>query len=964
MVERVIKKSLACRQDLLLGNGVVNQVRSGQTVQVDKIALSWSCATFSDLLALNTVEITHATVNCDGVISNWGWNGANWYCATIDSTLVGNFTDGFTYTESGQVGCTNSAIYAWTGPLPHVVVAGTDPALDSAYTDKSKASASNSALYFQDLADMVQTAKISYLGSVLHTKMHNNKSKKGSASYIIMTLADYNTTPDGELVVAQNRWVGSDYLLDCGLVAKRIQHGEDIDPYQFGYIGIGVIYNGPTVVPTPDPTQDESPVINKIGEYIKRGSPLDYGPGGSGNELLQKGAYRVSFPTRSVCNISEPMFNFPLYTDVAFNGTQVRPLSPFMVFNRRSNQANVSQCEINFYVFNTPEQIYEAAMLGNYAIGVGYLFIEGSVDPGFILDQFSTYSQIDVRQAWLGFDVSEWGIIFGDKFEKCNDYDSLSWGFHLDTSFDRISTTNVFDRCWKRALTRDVVQHNGFVYSALQHMSSTAPVEPGVTTGWEDYWQISKTSPTAFTTPTTQAAWVSGKFYRGMGKGYYLRNCSTTVMSNCAMDGGSDVVPGDVITTAGVTTHIDTFHLERHNKVKEGNASILVESGSMQIGTLYSAETRVQTGSRSTVKRNGVKYECIKSHTSSALTEPMVGANWRLYWTQVGASLGTSPDWALSTAYKSGNAVLLGATDGRRLRFDCVEEKGTANYGGKLIYVDGEKFAANAVITGEGIPSDSTINMAKQMSLKGFIDPIVEPIQIYNTTSATQWRPSLEDNGRLYSITIDNVTGAGCSVYIDGTLPQGSKFGFYVSNTASGVANQSGPIQLIAENGAFFVGPTSVQNGAIWVQKIGTATDGSANSWRTWIEGESSMSLPQLAPDLNLLSAMEGSEPIKYLTGINISSALTTALNITGKGQIEHLRITAATSTTNNLTVKLTVDEVVIWNSIVSKSDTTLYPLGFSNSSNPYMFNSSLKLELYQPSNTNASIRYASRPIK
>lgn len=95
-------------------------------------------------------------------------------------------------------------------------------------------------------------------------------------------------------------------------------------------------------------------------------------------------------------------------------------------------------------------------------------------------------------------------------------------------------------------------------------MAATSPVEPGVTAGWENYWQVGKTSPTDFETPTTQAAWVSGKFYRGMGKGYYLNNASTTVMHNCAMDGGSDVFAGDVLTTAGVTTHIDTFHLERH----------------------------------------------------------------------------------------------------------------------------------------------------------------------------------------------------------------------------------------------------------------------------------------------------------------------------------------------------------------------------------------------------------------
>ena len=118
----------------------------------------WACATHAELLTLDTAQFTQATVNCQGVISNWGWNGINWYCAAIDAALIGSFQDGFTYTESGQVGCTDSAIYAWTGALPHVVIAGTDPALDSTYRDKSKASASSSALYFADVATMIQDA--------------------------------------------------------------------------------------------------------------------------------------------------------------------------------------------------------------------------------------------------------------------------------------------------------------------------------------------------------------------------------------------------------------------------------------------------------------------------------------------------------------------------------------------------------------------------------------------------------------------------------------------------------------------------------------------------------------------------------------------------------------------------------------------------------------------------------------
>ena len=894
------------------------------------------------------------------------------YAAEGLNLVDGSFEEGGELLAASDVIITASgAGYSWGGTFPKTI-----PPLSSPETTGGigvnawrLCVIQNRGSYHDSVAEMISTVELTKEGFVIHTKMHNDKSKHGSASYVVMTLDDYGSTPDGEFITAQNRWVGSDYLLACGLVAKRIQHGKDIDPYEFGYIGIGVTYNGPTVAPTPDPTQDESPVLAKIGEYIKRGSPLDYGPSGSGTEFLQKGRYDINFPARSVCNISETVFDWPQYTNVYWNGTEVRPLSPIRAFNRRSNQVKMSQCAINFETFNTPEQIFTAAKAGQRATGIGYLFIpDGSPDPGYILDQFCTYEHIDVRGAWRGFDVSEYGIMFGDRFEKCNDYDSLEWGFRLYASSSRIATTNVFERCWKRALTRDAVQHAGKVYRALQHMAATSPVEPGVTAGWEDYWQVGKTSPTALETPTTQAAWVSGKFYRGMGKGYYLYNASTTVMHNCAMDGGSDVFAGDVLTTAGVTTHIDTFHLERHIKVKEESPSILAASGSISIGTLYSAETRVQTGSRSVVKWNGVRYECIKSHTAAANTEPKVGRQWRLYWKQVSTNVTGLTDWSLTTSYKSGNAVFVGGTNARRCRFDCVEEKGTVNYGGKLIYIDAKNFSSNAVITGEGIPGDAVINMAKQISLKGFVDPIVEPTLIYSTTSSGQWRPSLEDNGQLYAITIDSVVGAGCDVYIDGTMPRGTKFGFYVSNTASGVSNPSGPIRLVGENGAFFVGPTEIKNGAIWVQKIGTATDGTENSWRTWTEGASDMGLPQLAPDLTYPKSKTHAATLTRQITATIGTTPVTVLSVSGKCLLSCLYLSGL-STSGTLTVELVVDGVTIWNTSFANTYSQMNLLGgidYSNLGdfNGYIVGSTLTLRLTQTASSSVTCNFLVRPIK
>ena len=75
---RVISKSLAGRQDILFGNGQVTQTRAGGSYHISKVSMVWACATHAELLTLDTAQFTQATVNCQGVISNWGWNGINW----------------------------------------------------------------------------------------------------------------------------------------------------------------------------------------------------------------------------------------------------------------------------------------------------------------------------------------------------------------------------------------------------------------------------------------------------------------------------------------------------------------------------------------------------------------------------------------------------------------------------------------------------------------------------------------------------------------------------------------------------------------------------------------------------------------------------------------------------------------------------------------------------------------------
>ena len=137
MAQRVVEKSLAGRQDILFGKGQVTQTRAGGSYPINKVSVAWACATFEELLTLDTNQFEEATVNYNGAVTHWGWNGINWFCQETGFVLIGQFSQGFTYTAANQVGCTDTDIYSWAGALPKVVAAETNPGTDVNYVSKS-----------------------------------------------------------------------------------------------------------------------------------------------------------------------------------------------------------------------------------------------------------------------------------------------------------------------------------------------------------------------------------------------------------------------------------------------------------------------------------------------------------------------------------------------------------------------------------------------------------------------------------------------------------------------------------------------------------------------------------------------------------------------------------------------------------------------------------------------------------
>ena len=124
-----------------------------------------------------------------------------------------------------------------------------------------------------------------------------------------------------------------------------------------------------------------------------------------------------------------------------------------------------------------------------------------------------------------------------------------------------------------------------------------------------------------------------------------------------------------------------------------------------------------------------------------------------------------------------------------------------------------------------------------------------------------------------------------------------------------------------------------------------------------------------LAPDLTFPSSINAEAGVVSATGIDASSGLTEILSVTGKFIVDYMYLSALTA--ENLTVKLTVDGVVVWNSTFT-SGTELALLGGHNgislghgpsSSASILCNSSLVLEVQTATDTSISFSYLARPI-
>ena len=130
--------------------------------------------------------------------------------------------------------------------------------------------------------------------------------------------------------------------------------------------------------------------------------------------------------------------------------------------------------------------------------------------------------------------------------------------------------------------------------------------------------------------------------------------------------------------------------------------------------------------------------------------------------------------------------------------------------------------------------------------------------------------------------------------------------------------------------------------------------------------GRDSGSVPQLAPDLTYPSAKDNVSNSKVITGIDGSSGLVTALSLSGRWAISTLVI--ANQLNEDITIKLTVDNVIIWNAILDNSAGNNYLLGNTATAGLYtdtsiQCNDSFLLEVQTTTDTDISLIYVARPI-
>ena len=113
--------------------------------------------------------------------------------------------------------------------------------------------------------------------------------------------------------------------------------------------------------------------------------------------------------------------------------------------------------------------------------------------------------------------------------------------------------------------------------------------------------------------------------------------------------------------TAGDDVEVKILDSQQYQAISDKNAAGDVEqvylkrNTDLSKQTLFVSSAPADSGTTSeALGTDGVSYQCIMVHTSAALTQPVTGLDWELYWQKGGTS---TTAWVTATDYTNGDLL-------------------------------------------------------------------------------------------------------------------------------------------------------------------------------------------------------------------------------------------------------------------------------------------------------------------
>jgi hypothetical protein len=426
-------------------------------------------------------------------------------------------------------------------------------------------------VYSYDTVANVTVAAGLAVGDYVVTKGYNFAGDGGGASYRIV--ANGTGVADGGSYI---------YLSGSGRQAELLFTDGVVYVDQFGAIGDGV-------------ADDTAAIKAALHATFSLTSPVTIASPWKGIRKLQFGInkkYKIS-ETLSIQGalafLDDPDGQGNYYgcnVDVDFGGSILYPTitaNPVVILWGQS--AVYSNLRIDPRVYCTDQQIVE-----NQLVGVRLCPMEFDELAGFAATYNSTYDRIIIDRSWRGFEMPEdRNFFYRCKFQFCEST-SFDYGFYIDcNAYVGDGTSNAFQQCHVRAGDSKVGRSvAGVDYWCIQTHTSSAGTQPGVGADWQDYWVEVDWSTGGGTYP----AWVTGTFYTGAGKGYYLRGGAIFAFTgHNSVDGciphRNNVGPALTIDSPAAVIISGGLHLEAHYIAKDYVPLIDIHGADVSIDQIY-----------------------------------------------------------------------------------------------------------------------------------------------------------------------------------------------------------------------------------------------------------------------------------------------------------------------------------------------------------------------------------------